>query len=540
MKRLIFTFCLLLAFPAQAYVIVDVNGQEAHWPGEQLPSMLRVDPLGFSGDNGPECLAAVQRSMATWREAEGSYAGLVYAGDPGPEVNRGTIRFARTSVPSEVRGALAITLMLFNPNNGRILSAELIVDAKSHRWATDGRTSAYDLEAVVTHELGHYLGLDHTPEVQATLYHLVGVGETRKRSLHQDDLDGLRHLYPDDSGVKGAPCAADADCDDGICADNRLGQRVCARSCDPGAMRDTCLLGAECLEQGDGRAACLGGSDACRRCLVGLSECMAGVCLDLGERGYCTGHCDPDRPVCAAGALCRPHGDGWVCQPTDALCADAPEPGPLLRLAAGPFTPAAASVAMGSQGVNVFQLRAQNLSESGSIVLDRLVVRILSSQQGNSTVMRAALVLDADHDGAMGPGESELAAVDGPGAADSAVFEDLAQTLNAGQIEDLLLVVDLEDRAEQAGLPGVAALALLALGLLRRRRRAPGLALALLCLGLLAGAACDKQSRPPAVVEYVSFQVASGDDVGYTLDSGGEAELAGLPVESETLTVLLK
>jgi len=539
MKRVAFTLALLIAAPAGAYVVIDVNGHEAHWLGEQVPAQLRVDPLGTSGDNGPECLTAVLASMETWSAVEGCYAGFVYAGDNNPDMRRGSVWFARQSVPSEVHGALAVTLLMFHEDSGRIDSAELIVDARNHRWSTAGAADRYDLQAVLTHELGHYLGLDHTPETEATMYHLVSVGETRKRSLHRDDIEGVRHLYPVDSGEWGAPCNGDADCSEGFCALNRFGRTVCARSCDPGTSRDQCLLGAECIEQTDGRAACLGGSDVCRRCGAD-DECSGGVCLSLGQRGYCSGPCDPDRPVCPEGAACRPHDQLWVCQPTTELCADAPEPEPLLRVARGSQSPTAASVPMGSQDVAVLQVRAHNMSDSPTIELDRLVVRILSSQHGDTTVTRAALVLDADHDGAAGAGESELAAVDGPGAAGSAVFDGLARTLDAGQIEDLLLVIDLEDRAEQAGLPGAAALALLALGLLLRGRRVLVLVLALACAGLLAGVACEKERRPPAVLEYVSFQVATADDVGFELVGGGEAELGGLPVESETLTVLLK
>jgi MYXO-CTERM domain-containing protein len=48
----------------------------------------------------------------------------------------------------------------------------------------------------VTHEVGHFLGLDHTPIEAATMFATAPRGETAKRDLHQDDIDGLCAIYP--------------------------------------------------------------------------------------------------------------------------------------------------------------------------------------------------------------------------------------------------------------------------------------------------------------------------------------------------------
>lgn len=45
-----------------------------------------------------------------------------------------------------------------------------------------------------THEIGHVLGLGHTSESSALMYY--DAGRKENTALHQDDIDGIRHLYP--------------------------------------------------------------------------------------------------------------------------------------------------------------------------------------------------------------------------------------------------------------------------------------------------------------------------------------------------------
>jgi hypothetical protein len=52
-----------------------------------------------------------------------------------------------------------------------------------------------DLESVACHEFGHVLALGHTPISQATMYAYMNYGDDSKRTLHQDDIDGVCALY---------------------------------------------------------------------------------------------------------------------------------------------------------------------------------------------------------------------------------------------------------------------------------------------------------------------------------------------------------
>jgi matrixin len=57
-----------------------------------------------------------------------------------------------------------------------------------------------DVQNTVTHEAGHTLGLDHTTDPDATMYASAPSGETSKRTLGADDIQGVCAIYP-----RGAP-----------------------------------------------------------------------------------------------------------------------------------------------------------------------------------------------------------------------------------------------------------------------------------------------------------------------------------------------
>jgi MYXO-CTERM domain-containing protein len=112
---------------------------------------------------------------------------------------------------------IAVTTTTFNNKTGEIYDADIELNGAGFVFSTnDGPVCdlppprpapgciATDIRNTLTHEVGHVLGLDHnTTDPDATMYPTASTGETAKRTLHQDDIDGECAIYP-----KGVPTQA--------------------------------------------------------------------------------------------------------------------------------------------------------------------------------------------------------------------------------------------------------------------------------------------------------------------------------------------
>jgi hypothetical protein len=54
-----------------------------------------------------------------------------------------------------------------------------------------GTAGAFDVQAVLTNELGHPVGLEHVTKDAQTMYGFVATDETRRRTLAGGDLAGV-------------------------------------------------------------------------------------------------------------------------------------------------------------------------------------------------------------------------------------------------------------------------------------------------------------------------------------------------------------
>src|SRR6185503_13216215 len=90
----------------------------------------------------------------------------------------------------------AYTLVALDAQN-RIIEADTALNARIFSWFTDYNNTASGaqfVESIVLHEIGHFLGLDHTPVGGATVID-GGPGIGPAVGLSSDDIAAARFLY---------------------------------------------------------------------------------------------------------------------------------------------------------------------------------------------------------------------------------------------------------------------------------------------------------------------------------------------------------
>lgn len=101
--------------------------------------------------------------------------------------------------------ALAVTYVWHDPSTGEIFDADIELNEETNTFVicpdllgcTSVTIDTADLENTLTHEMGHYLGVAHTPDdVDATMFASANPGEVLKRDLQPDDEAGLCNIYP--------------------------------------------------------------------------------------------------------------------------------------------------------------------------------------------------------------------------------------------------------------------------------------------------------------------------------------------------------
>jgi hypothetical protein len=92
-------------------------------------------------------------------------------------------------------GTVAITPVWFQ-SDGTIIDADVLFNGDGFSFTTDAQGGAFDVQDVATHELGHLLGFDHTGWAGATMYPYVSPFVVEHRSLSEDEVHALHHVYP--------------------------------------------------------------------------------------------------------------------------------------------------------------------------------------------------------------------------------------------------------------------------------------------------------------------------------------------------------
>jgi len=328
---------------------------------EQIPSDLAPAAVDL----------AIRQAAETWTAAGCTGLQLSYAGRTSIAAaagdGRNTIQWVsgwkERGFPRQAPG-LTDVQYLKNANGNWIIAEADIYLNLDFDWSTDAPTAQRkSVLAVLTHELGHLIGLMHVCEPNGSdgapvcadsaqfngevMYPIYSASQT---VLTDDDLAGVCFLYPEQVATPVVPAGPSEGCNEPSCVgracstDSDCGQRefcdgkVCARG--EAALGDPCSSAAQCsygaCYQGvcsvpcsstalcPDASICDSNAGACADSLAPMgascsyaNDCRGGYCLaQTGHAAECTRACAIGDSACPAGWTCKRVEDTPVCAPS--------------------------------------------------------------------------------------------------------------------------------------------------------------------------------------------------------------------------------
>ncbi len=179
-----------------------------------LPIQYRINGKGTPDVPGTAEFAAIAAAFATWDAVANSDLAFVNGGmttlgfDPTDSTN--TILWlddasAGSTNESAVVGfpdIQALTLRRGDAISGQIFEVDIALNGVSYSWTVSGNDSftslrgPADIQAVVTHEVGHLIGLEHVTSSTSVMFVSMYPGDISPRTLSQDELSAAAFIYP--------------------------------------------------------------------------------------------------------------------------------------------------------------------------------------------------------------------------------------------------------------------------------------------------------------------------------------------------------
>jgi Matrixin len=165
----------------------------ARWSTAQCPGGGSPNVAAF--DDGPISSAQVSADCSSTPcdpTVPGNYHVIVFR-DDGWEYDDPT-------------NTLALTTVTYGVDSAVLFNAEIEINTHDHTISTTEPPpqGAFDLQAILTHEAGHFLGLAHATNEASMMYAYYSQGS---RELTDDDVEGICTAYPPQETAGSLSCS---------------------------------------------------------------------------------------------------------------------------------------------------------------------------------------------------------------------------------------------------------------------------------------------------------------------------------------------
>jgi hypothetical protein len=212
MIRLLLMLLLTLSItPALSFVRSSPSGFSVSWNSNCL--RMSLSESGSQDIEMSDLEAAISDSMQPWNDLDCSGVGLIYEGTTSSNV----VGFSNTGPNGNLivfqddlgewlyqPDILALTTLTFCSAEGglckfrgQILDGDIEFNGREEPFSANEQSLAdhHDFVNTLTHELGHFIGLDHSLEPESTMYFSAPIEEIEKRTLDIDDQAGFCEIY---------------------------------------------------------------------------------------------------------------------------------------------------------------------------------------------------------------------------------------------------------------------------------------------------------------------------------------------------------
>lgn len=197
-----------------------IEGRPLFWASSCVQIYVQAGGSPAQGIGFGAAKESVSRAFAAWLSADcGGAAPLIDVQVLGP-ISCDQAEYSQTQKNANIvmfrdgewpyvgsEDALAFTHLVFNADTGELWDSDLEINSFEFPFSTGEPVTSNDLDSMLTHEVGHMLGLGHTLVKDATMYAEYEEGTDTLRTLESDDVAGICATYAPDRVPSRTSCS---------------------------------------------------------------------------------------------------------------------------------------------------------------------------------------------------------------------------------------------------------------------------------------------------------------------------------------------